>query len=236
MAEILSVLYFRHLRHNPLDPRDEDRDRLVLSKGHGAPGLYAALAEAGIMAGEELLTLRRLGSRLQGHPSARDLPGVDASSGSLGQGLSIALGLALGFRGQGRPNRVFCILGDGELQEGQCWEAAMAAAAFGVDNLVAIVDRNGLQSDGATETVMPLGDLAAKWRAFGWSATEVDGHSVAQLDAALVAAGEQALPAVVIARTVKGKGVELLEGRLDWSPQSMTEEQYRQALVGLADA
>ncbi|MBB4636969.1 1-deoxy-D-xylulose-5-phosphate synthase N-terminal domain-containing protein [Longimicrobium terrae] len=230
MVEILTLLYFRHLRYDPRDPRAEWRDRFVLSKGHGAPGLYATLAHAGVLPREELGSLRRLGTRLQGHPNARDLPGVDASTGSLGQGISIALGMALGFRMDGRSNRVFCILGDGELQEGQNWEAAMAAPALAVPNLVAIVDRNGFQSDGPTESIIPLGDLGAKWRAFGWDVHEVDGHDFHALDAALTAARTSPAPSVVVARTIKGKGVSYMEGVTHWHHHPISDPELAAAL------
>jgi transketolase len=236
MVEILTVLYFKHLRYDPRYPRDPGRDRLIVSKGHGAPGLYAALAEASILPGEELLTLRRLGSRLQGHPNARVLPGVDVSTGSLGQGLSIAVGMALGFQLSGVSNRVYCILGDGELQEGQSWEAAMAAAKLRLDRLVAIVDRNGLQGDGHTEIVMPLLDIAAKWAAFGWAAEVVDGHSVEALDQAL-ARGREAngRPLAIVAETVKGKGVSFMEGVLEWHHQPLDDAHYRAAMAELEE-
>lgn len=235
MVEILALLYFRHLRYDPREPHAEWRDRMILSKGHGAPGLYATLAHAGVLPVDELLSLRRLGTRLQGHPNARDLPGVDASTGSLGQGISIALGLALGFRMDGRPNHVYCILGDGELQEGQNWEAAMAAPALGVANLTAIVDRNGFQSDGPTELIIPLGDLGAKWRAFGWNAHVVDGHDLAALDQALTAARASAGPTVVVAETVKGKGVSFMEGVTHWHHHPISDAELATALAEVAE-
>lgn len=235
MVEMLTLLYFRHLRYDPADPRAEWRDRFILSKGHGAPGLYATLAHAGVLPVEELGSLRRLGTRLQGHPNARDLPGVDASTGSLGQGLSIALGLALGFRMDGRPNRVYCMLGDGELQEGQNWEAIMAAPALGVPNLTALVDRNGLQSDGPTEGIIPLGDLGARWRAFGWDTHVVDGHEFHTLDAALTAARASDRPSVVVANTVKGKGVSYMEGVTHWHHHPISDAELAVALDELAE-
>jgi transketolase len=234
MIEILTMLYFRHARVDPARPSWPDRDYVILSKGHGAPGYYGALAHAGFLDREELLTLRQHGSRLQGHPSAKHLPGVDASTGSLGQGLSIGVGLALGSRLAGRPNRVFCILGDGELQEGQSWEAVMAGAALRLDNLVAIVDRNGLQNDGDTERVMPLGDVEAKWRAFGWRVWSVDGHDLSALDGAFRGAlrrGER--PAAIIANTVKGKGVSYMENVVKWHHHPINEAEYRQAVLDL---
>ena len=234
MVEILALLYFRHLRYDPRDPAWEQRDRFVLSKGHGAPGLYATLAHAGVLPVEELATLRQLGTRLQGHPNARDLPGIDVSTGSLGQGLSIALGLALGFRLQARDNWVYCLLGDGELQEGQNWEAAMAAPALGLSRVTAIIDRNGFQSDGPTEMVMSLGDLEAKWRAFGWSTHVVDGHDFVALDRTLLAARESTLPTAIIAMTVKGKGVSYMEGVTRWHHHPIADDELAVALRELA--
>lgn len=236
MIEILTILYFRHARVDPANPLWPDRDHVILSKGHGAPGYYAALAHAGFLERSELLTLRRLGSRLQGHPSAAHLPGVDASTGSLGQGLSIGIGLALGSRLAGRPSRTFCILGDGELQEGQNWEAMMAAAAFKLDNLVAIVDRNGLQSDGPTDSVLPLGDVATKGQAFGWRVRSVDGHDFEALDEALRDALKPAgSPALIVANTVKGKGVSYMENVVHWHHHPIGEEEYRQAVRELGE-
>ncbi|HLL46530.1 MAG TPA: transketolase, partial [Longimicrobiaceae bacterium] len=205
------------------------------SKGHGAPGLYATLAHAGVLPREELESLRRLGTRLQGHPNARELPGIDASTGSLGQGISIALGLALSFRMDGLPNRVYCVLGDGELQEGQNWEAAMAASALDVPNLIAIVDRNGLQNDGPTESIIPLGDLGAKWRAFGWDAYVVDGHDFHALDAALTAARTGPGPSVLVANTVKGKGISYMEGVTHWHHHPISDAELAGALEELAE-
>lgn len=232
MVEILSLLYFRHLQHDPLNPRDPNRDYFVLSKGHGAPALYATLARWGYLDKEELLSLRRFGSRLQGHPNSHALPGVDASTGSLGQGMSLSVGLVLGWRAQNMPNRVFCMVGDGELQEGQNWEAAMSAAKWQMGELTVLVDRNGLQGDGNTELVMPLGDLASKWRSFGWHVQTVDGHDLASLDAALGRARailEQ--PSVIIAATVKGKGVSYMEGVTHWHHHPVSDGELRLALM-----
>lgn len=231
MVELLTIVYFKYLRHDPRSPRDPDRDYFILSKGHGAPGLYATLAEAGIVDPDELRTLRRLGSRLQGHPSAHTLPGVDLCTGSLGQGLSLALGLALGWRARGRANRVYCILGDGELQEGQNWEAAMAAAAYGASAITVLVDRNRLQGDGDTEEVLALGDLAAKWRAFGWETFEVDGHDLEQIDQAIATGqGQDARPVAVVAHTVKGKGVSYMENVTHWHHHPINDGELEIAL------
>ncbi|HEU5319713.1 MAG TPA: transketolase [Methylomirabilota bacterium] len=236
MVELLTILYFRHLRYDVRNPRWPERDHFLLSKGHGAPGLYATLAHAGFFPLDEMLTLRRLGSRLQGHPNANDLPGLDASLGSLGQGLSVAVGLALGFKLQGRANRVYCLLGDGELQEGQNWEAMMAAAGLGLGALVAIVDRNGLQNDGDTEQIVPLGDLAAKARAFGWRTWTVDGHDFEALDRALAEAVAPApAPAMLIARTVKGKGVSYMEGVVKWHHHPINDAELAHAMRDLRE-
>lgn len=231
MVELLTIIYFKYLRYDPRNPRDPDRDYFILSKGHGAPGLYATLAEAGIMDPAELLTLRRLDSRLQGHPSAHTLPGVDLCTGSLGQGLSLALGLALGWRARSRGNRVYCILGDGELQEGQNWEAAMAAAAYGASAITVLVDRNRLQGDGDTEQVLALGDLAAKWRAFGWETFEVDGHDLEQIDRAIATGQRQETrPAAIVAHTVKGKGVSYMENVTHWHHHPINDRELEIAL------
>jgi transketolase len=234
MVEMLALLYFRYMRHDPEHPADPGRDHFILSKGHGAPALYATLARAGYLPPEELRTLRRLESRLHGHPNAQALPGVDASTGSLGQGISLSVGLALGWRAQGRDNRVFCMVGDGELQEGQNWEAAMAGAKWGLDRLVVLVDRNRLQGDGDTEDVMPLGDLPAKWRSFGWHVQEVDGHRLDALDAALrTALLQQGRPAVLVAQTVKGKGVSYMEGVTHWHHHPVSDSELETALADI---
>lgn len=230
MVELLTYLYFHHLRIRPEEPRWPDRDRVVLSKGHGAPSYYATLALRGYLPVAELSTLRRLGSRLQGHPHAGLLDAVDVSTGSLGQGLSIAAGLALGLRHQGRASRVVCVLGDGELQEGQNWEAAMTASAFGLDNLVAVVDRNGLQNDGPTERIVPLGDLAQKWKAFGFRTLTVDGHEFRQLHAAFTEPGD-GRPTAVVANTVKGRGVSFMEGVTEWHHHPINDDELVRALA-----
>jgi transketolase len=231
MVELLTYLYFVYLRVRPEEPDWPGRDHLILSKGHGAPGYYATLALRGYFPAGELLTLRQRGSRLQGHPNARALPAVDASTGSLGQGLSLGAGLALGWKHQRRDNRVVCVLGDGELQEGQVWEAAMAASAFHLDNLIAVVDRNGLQNDGPTEEIMPLNDLEAKWRAFGFQAIAVDGHDFAQIDAAFARAGTTGQPTAIVAGTVKGRGVSYMEGVTHWHHHPISDEELTKALA-----
>lgn len=230
-AEIMAVLYFGVMRHDPKRPGWEGRDRFFLSKGHACPVLYAALGEAGYFDKSQFLKFRKLGSMLQGHPHRLRTPGVEASSGSLGQGLSLACGAALGFKLDGKPNRVYCLLGDGELQEGQVWEAAMAAGHYKLDNLCAIVDYNGLQIDGQVEQVMGLAPLAEKWRAFRWNAMEVDGHRVEALSSAFErASGAKGKPTVLLARTVKGKGVSFMENRAEWHGRAPNREEHEKAL------
>lgn len=234
-ADILTALYFGGvMEHNPANPT-APRDRFILAKGHAAPALYAALAHAGYFPREELITLRKLGSRLQGHPDSNLVPGVEVSTGSLGQGLSIAAGLAAGLRLEADDHTVFALLGDGECQEGQVWEAAMFAAHRGLDNLVAIVDRNCLQIDGNTADVCDPGDLADKFAAFGWEASEVDGHDIDALISALCAAkaARTGKPQVIIAHTVKGKGVSFMENEAGWHGKAPNADQLAQALNDL---
>ncbi|HIW76178.1 MULTISPECIES: transketolase [Gordonibacter] len=236
-TDILCALYFGGvMEHDPANPTWEGRDRFILAKGHAAPALYAVLAQAGYFPREELLTLRKLGSRLQGHPDSNQLPGVEVSTGSLGQGLSIAAGAAAGLKLEGAPQAVFTLLGDGECQEGQVWEAAMFAAHRGLDNLVAIVDRNGLQIDGRTSDVCDPGDVAAKFTAFGWDAREVDGHDIPALVEALSAAkaDRTGTPHVLVARTIKGKGVPFMEDQAGWHGKAPNAEQLEEALAALA--
>ena len=236
-VEILATLYGSVMRHDPADPKMPDRDRFVLSKGHAAPVLYAALAETGYFPREELLTLRKLGSRLQGHPDMRKLPGVEVSTGSLGQGLALANGMALALRLDGSVEpTVFCLLGDGELQEGSVWEAAMASAHYGLDNLVAIVDLNGLQIDGPTCEVMDLGNVPEKFAAFGWTVMTCDGHAVAELHDALTRAkAHVGGPIVIVARTMKGRGVSFMENLCDWHGKAPNADEAARALMELAD-
>jgi len=213
-VEILVSLYFYKMRHDPKNPNWPDRDRFVLSKGHAAPVLYSTLAEAGYLPLDELKTLRKINGRLQGHPD-RKVPGVEYAGGSLGIGLSAAIGMALAAKMDKRKNRVYALLGDGELDEGQVWEAAMAGAKFKLDNLTAIIDRNGIQQDGLTEQIMPKEPLAYKWKAFNWHVLEVDGFDFRQLiDALEKAENMRNRPTVIIAHTVKGKGVSFME----WDP------------------
>ena len=233
-AEIVTALFFNHLRHDPSNPRWPDRDRFVLSKGHAAPLLYAALAEAGYFPFEELLTLRQLDSRMQGHTDMTSTPGVEMSAGALGQGLSFGIGIALAARLDRRDYRVYVLLGDGECDEGQVWEAAMAAAHFKVDNIVAIVDRNRQQIDGWTYEVMDTEPLAEKWRSFRWHTIEVDGHDLSQILSAFEeAATIKGKPTAVIAHTTKGKGVSFMENNLDFHGKAPTPEEAEQALKEL---
>lgn len=230
-ADILAVLYFHHLRLDPKRPDWPDRDRFVASKGHCAPALYAALAAAGFIPEAELATFRQLGGSLQGHPDMTKTPGVDISTGSLGHGISIGIGMALGARLSGRDFRTYVLIGDGESEEGQNWEAAMAAAKYGLDNLTVICDRNDVQLDGTVGDIMPIEPLGDKWRAFGWEVLEANGHDVGGMaDALDAAASVRGRPTMILARTVKGKGVSYMEGRFEWHGKAPDDEQYRQAV------
>ena len=235
LVDVFTVLYFDHLRHDSLNPLWPDRDKVVLSIGHTAPVLYATLAAAGYYPEEEMMTLRKLGSRLQGHPSYEfHLPGLETCSGSLGQGLGVAMGMALSAKMDGKPNRVFCVMGDGEQQEGSVWESAMAAAHYKVDNLCAIIDRNRLQIDGGTEQVMGIDPLIDKWKAFGWNAMEIDGHDYGQIKLALKRADETVgRPTVIIADTVMGKGVKSIENNNQWHGKVPSKEQLPEFLEEL---
>ncbi|MFZ5596387.1 MAG: transketolase [Bacillota bacterium] len=233
-ADIVAALYFKVLRIDPADPRNPNRDRFVLSKGHAAPVLYAALARKGFFPPEELLTLRKLGSRLQGHPDMKKLPGVEMSTGSLGQGLSAANGMALAGKMDGLDYRVYVLLGDGEIQEGQVWEAAMAAAHYGLDNLTAFLDHNRLQIDGPIEEVMSPEPVADKWRAFGWDVQVIDGHDIEQILGAIKkASGVNGRPQMIIAETVKGKGVSFMENQVGWHGVAPKPEETERALEEL---
>ena len=233
-ADIVAALYFYKMRHRPEEPEWGERDRFVLSKGHAAPVLYAALALSGYFDRELLKTLRRIDSPLQGHPSSKMLKGVEISTGSLGQGLSIANGMAMGLRMNGLDSRVYCLLGDGELQEGQVWEAAMTAVHYGIDNLCAIVDNNGLQIDGFCCDVMKIEPITEKWKAFGWHVMDIDGHAMEQIvDALDEAARVKGRPSVIVARTVKGKGVSFFEGKAEYHGVAPTKEERDRALEEL---
>jgi transketolase len=214
-VELLVTLYFHVMHYDPKNPKWEDRDRFFLSKGHAAPLLYSVLAEAGYFDPSELMTLRKLGSRLQGHPSM-GVPGVEAPAGSEGIGLSLGVGTSLAAKLDRKGFRTYVLMGDGEQQEGEVWEAAMAASKYKLDNLTAMIDRNGIQQDGLTEQIMPLEPLAAKWRAFNWNVIEVDGYDISQLiDGFDLASSTRNRPTVIIAHTVKGKGISFME----WSPR-----------------
>lgn len=233
-ADILTYLYFEEMHVNPADPKWEDRDRFVLSKGHAAPVLYAALARKGFFPVEELITLRKIGSHLQGHPDMKKVPGVDMSTGSLGTGFSAATGMALACQLDKKENYVYTLLGDGELQEGQVWEAAMSAAHYKLDNLIAFVDNNGLQIDGNIDDVLSPNPIDAKFAAFGWHVQVIDGHDFQQIAAAVAAAkAEKGKPSIIVAKTVKGKGVSYMENQAGWHGSAPSEEQVAQALTEL---
>jgi transketolase len=234
-VEIITALYWKVLRHKPSNPNWKDRDRFILSKGHAAPVLYAALAECGYFPVSELFTLRQIDSRLQGHADRTHTPGVEMSSGSLGQGLSFAVGVALAGRLDRKDYRVFALLGDGECDEGQVWEAAMAAAHFKVDNLTAIVDNNGLQLSGCTADTLSLEPFKDKWASFGWHVIEVDGHDINHLlDAFDKAKKVKGKPTAIIAHTVKGKGVSFMENNVDFHGKAPSAKELEIALKELA--
>jgi transketolase len=236
-SDIVSALYFDTMNIDPARPDWEDRDRFVLSKGHACPVQYSALAMRGYFPIEELDTLRRLHSRLQGHPVAGKLPGIEVTTGSLGVGFCEAVGLALESRLRKASWRVWTLLGDGELNEGVVWEAAQAAAKFSLDNLIAIVDRNGLQNDGYCDQVMPMDSIQEKFKAFGWETTEIDGHDMYQVVDALARAKTLGgKPHCIVARTVKGKGVSYMENKRDWHGKPPNAEQYAQAVQELKGA
>ncbi len=233
-ADIMTYLYFEELNINPEDPKKEDRDRFVLSKGHVAPALYSALAHRGFFPVEELKTLRKLGSRLQGHPCMQETPGVDMSSGSLGQGLSAACGMALSAKLQNKAYRVYALLGDGEIQEGQIWEAAMFAGHRKLDNLCVIVDNNGLQIDGKIEDVCSPYPIADKFRAFNFNVIEIDGHDFKQIEDAFKKAKEtKGMPTAIIAKTVKGKGVSFMENEASWHGKAPSDDEFAVAIEDL---
>ncbi len=239
MADLLTVLYYRYLRHDPRDPRWVDRDRFILSNGHTCPILYAILADRGYLPREELWRFRTLGSMLQGHPStAWNVPGVEASAGSLGNGLSVALGMALGAKLARRDARIYTFVSDGELQEGQPWEAATAAVHHRADNLCLMLDWNGCQIDGRTCDVMDVGDLAGKLRAFGWNVREIDGHDIEEIMSAFtsfLAARGSGVPTAIAAHTVLGKGVSFMEDDPKWHHGALSEVQLETALAELGE-
>ncbi len=231
IADILTYLYFHQMKIDPQNPKWEDRDRLVLSKGHVAPALYSVLAQKGFIDIEILKTLRKSDSILQGHPSMKLTPGVDMSTGSLGQGLSVAVGMALGAKISGKGFRTYAILGDGEIQEGQIWEAAMFASAKGLDSLTAVVDNNNLQIDGTIVEVNSPYPIPEKFKAFGWNVIEIFAHSFDEIDAAFKAASEfKGKPTAIIAKSIKGKGVSFMENNYKWHGTAPNTEQYEQAI------
>jgi transketolase len=233
-ADIVTALYFYKMRHDPADPKWRERDRFVLSKGHAAPVLYGALALSGYFDKQLLKTLRKIGSPLQGHPCSRKLPGIEISTGSLGQGLSIADGMALGLKIDGLSSRVYCMLGDGEIQEGQVWEAAMTAAHYKLDNLCAIIDNNGLQIDGHCHEVMYIEPIVKKWEAFGWHVIDINGHDMEAVVRALDEAETvKDKPSMIVARTIKGKGVSFFEGKVEYHGMAPTPEELEKALKEL---
>ena len=233
-VEIIVSLYFHKMRHNPKDPTWPNRDRFVLSKGHGAPALYTVLARSGYFDLSELMNLRKLGSILQGHPDMKVTPGIDISTGSLGQGLSIANGMALALKLEKRPSRVYVLMGDGENQEGQIWEAAMAASHYNLDNVCGIIDHNGLQIDGPVNEIMKIEPIADKWACFGWEVFRVNGHDFQEIISALDKAETvKNKPSLIVARTVKGKGVSFFEGKVEYHGIPPTNEELAKALVEL---
>ena len=236
-ADMFTYLYQKELRVDPANPKWEERDRFVLSKGHTAPGLYAALALRGFFPVEDLLTLRRVDSYLQGHPNMNTVPGVDMSTGSLGQGVSCAVGMALGLKLQGKTSRVYTLLGDGEIQEGQVWEACMAAAHYKLDNLCIIVDNNGLQIDGNVADVMSPYPIVEKLEAFGLHSIAIDGHDFDSIEAAMNEAKTvKGQPTAIVMHTVKGKGISFMENQAGWHGKATNPEEYAQACAELKAA
>ncbi len=233
-ADIIAALYFYKMHFDPKDPKWPERDRLIMSKGHSVPVQYVALAMLGVFDVEELFTLKKLGSRLQGHPAMHYTPGLEGCTGALGEGLSYANGMALAARIRGLNYRVFCVIGDGELQEGQVWEAAMTTPRRGLVNVVALIDRNRLKAMDAAESSKNMDPLAPRWESFGWSAREIDGHNMQQICGALDwACEEKSRPSVIICNTVKGKGVSFIEGEAGFHNAPVTEEQHQRAVQEL---
>lgn len=230
IIDVLACLYHEHMRHDPQNPKWDKRDRVIMSKGHCCPALYAVLAKTGYFPVEELKTLRKINSRLQGHPDLRKTPGVEFNGGSEGQGLSGAVGMALAGKIDASKHRVYCIIGDGENQCGQIWEAAMAASHYRLDNLVGILDRNGLQIDGPTEEIMSVEPVAERWRAFGWNVLEIDGHNHEEILAAFEKAQRvSGKPTMIVAHTVKGKGVSYMEGTLSFHGKAPSKDELIKA-------
>ena len=233
-TEILTALYYELMDVDPMNPEKEDRDHLILSKGHGAPMLYLVLAHKGFFPLAELKNLRQTGSILQGHPCVHKTPGVELSTGPLGLGLSAGLGMALGSRLKGYDSYTYVIMGDGEIQEGCVWEAALSASKFKADHLIGILDNNGVQLDGTLEDIMPMGDIKAKWEAFGWNVIPCDGHDVEDICRAVEEAKMTAdKPSLILAKTVKGKGVSFMEGKNTWHGKAIGDQEYAQAKAEL---
>lgn len=233
-VEIMVYLYFEEMQVDPKDPKNEDRDRFVLSKGHGAPVLYSVLAEKGYFPKEELMKLRKINSMLQGHPDMKETPGVDISTGSLGQGLSAANGMALAGKLDKKDYNVYVLIGDGEMQEGQIWEAAMTAAHYKLDNIIAFIDNNGLQIDGFNKDVMNIEPIKEKWQAFGWNTLNIDGHNFEEIEEAIIKAkNTRGKPTAIIAKTIKGKGVSFMENQAGWHGVAPNKDQAEQALKEL---
>ncbi len=231
MADIFTAMYFHVLRHDPKKPDWPERDRLILSNGHICPVMYAAMAHAGYFPKEELKTLRRLGTRLQGHPHRTALPGLETTSGPLGSGLSQAVGMAIGFKMDKKPNQVFCLMSDGEHQEGQVWEAAMLAGKLKLDNLTAIIDRNNIQIDGMTEDVMPLEPFREKYEAFNWHVLEINGHDMREIvNAVETGRAVYEKPVAILAHTIPGKGVDFMEFKYEWHSKTFTPEEAKESL------
>lgn len=234
LIDILVALFFTEIKMKPEDPLWEDRDRFILSKGHGVPALYSILAQKGILKEEELWTLRQTNSRLQGHPDRFLMPVMEASTGSLGQGLSIAQGIALALKYQKKDARVFCVMGDGETQEGQVWETAMSAPKYNLNNLIAFIDNNNGQIDGHVDEVMSLQPIKQKWESFNWAVQEIDGHDFDQILGALKRAKhEERKPTLIIAKTVKGKGISFMENNIGWHGVAPTADELTKALAEL---
>ncbi|WP_372999741.1 transketolase [Lutispora sp.] len=236
-VEIMAVLYFNQMNIDPQNPQWEDRDRFIAGKGHCAPIVYVALAERGYFPKEELRNLRQMGSILQGHPCMLATPGVDMSSGPLGLGLSAGVGMGIAAKLNKKDYYTYVLLGDGEIQEGQVWEAAMSAVKFKIDNVITILDNNGVQLDGTNDEIMPLGDIGKKFESFGWNVIHIDGHSIKEIDQAIeVAKTIKNKPSIIIAKTIKGKGVSYMEGKSIWHGKPLSEEDYKIAMEELGGA
>jgi len=233
-VDLLVALFYNKLKHNPQQPAWPDRDRFVMSKGHGCPALYAVLAEMGYFGIDKLDTLRQFGSILQGHPCMKTTPGIEISGGSLGQGLSVGLGIALAAKLDKKDYRTYVMLGDGEIEEGQVWEAAMAASHYKADNLCAIIDQNGLQIDGFIHEIMSSYPIPDKWRGFGWHVIEINGHDYKAISSAYDEAEKiKGRPTVIVAKTIKGKGVSFMENQVDWHGKAPSKEEAERALAEL---